>query len=46
MKYMLDVNALIAILWASHENHAAANAWMAGIATFDTGIDHPAVEGI
>jgi toxin-antitoxin system PIN domain toxin len=30
VKYLLDVNALIALIWASHVHHAAATAWRTG----------------
>ena len=30
MKYLLDVNALIACIWTDHANHAAAEAWVQG----------------
>lgn len=30
MKYLLDVNVLLAAIWANHPHHAAADAWLAG----------------
>ncbi len=30
MKYLLDVNVLIAGIWASHDQHAAALKWLSG----------------
>ena len=30
MKYLLDVNALIAAIWKNHPDHAATDAWLAG----------------
>ncbi|HUS34284.1 MAG TPA: TA system VapC family ribonuclease toxin [Verrucomicrobiae bacterium] len=30
MKYLLDVNALIAAIWKNHPDHATIDAWLAG----------------
>lgn len=30
MKYLLDVNALIAAIWKNHPDHATTDAWLAG----------------
>ena len=30
MKYLLDVNALIAAIWTNHPDHAKADAWLEG----------------
>src|SRR5438105_5015240 len=30
MKYLLDVNALIAAIWKNHLNHAVADVWIGG----------------
>jgi toxin-antitoxin system PIN domain toxin len=30
MRYLLDVNALIAAIWTNHPDHAKANAWLQG----------------
>ena len=30
MKYLLDVNVLIAAIWSTHANHAKADAWVSG----------------
>ena len=29
-KYLLDVNVLLAVIWAGHPQHAKAFAWLAG----------------
>lgn len=28
MKYLLDVNALVAVLWSAHEHHARVHQWL------------------
>jgi predicted nucleic acid-binding protein len=30
MKYLLDVNALIAVIWTNHANHAVTQSWIEG----------------
>ena len=30
MKYLLDVNLLLAAIWNDHSRHAKASAWLAG----------------
>ena len=30
MKYLLDVNALLAAIWATHANHSKVDAWVEG----------------
>ena len=30
MKYLLDVNLLLAAIWSSHQQHAKADAWLRG----------------
>jgi uncharacterized protein len=30
VKYLLDVNALIAVIWRNHPDHATTDAWLAG----------------
>ena len=30
MKYLLDVNLLLAVIWSNHPQHPRAFAWMAG----------------
>ncbi len=36
MKYLLDVNALVAALWSTHEHHARVHRWLAARAIGDT----------
>lgn len=35
MKYLLDVNAVVAALWSSHEHHARVHRWLAARANGD-----------
>ncbi|HOW65019.1 MAG TPA: hypothetical protein P5186_14125 [Candidatus Paceibacterota bacterium] len=44
MKYLLDVNALIAAIWTDHAHHPAVDAWIKGmkLASLDHAISHPA----
>lgn len=36
MKHLLDVNALVAALWAGHVHHARLHKWLAGLPATDT----------
>lgn len=35
MKYLLDVNALVAALWSAHEHHARIHRWIAALPEAD-----------